>query len=308
MILQTVVKVPSAGFKLENSDSILSLGSCFADNFGEAYQKLQLPVWSNPFGNVFNVASLYDVLLQTQSPYTNDYQLLRDELYVDYRYHTDIHADSPAALKEKIEGLNGEFLEFLKTAKCLIVTLGTSWVYRLKSADKIVANCHKHAAGLFEKVLLDEKTQAEYLEKIIGLVRTLNPAIAIILTVSPVRHTKDGLVENSVSKAILRLLTASACEKYDFVHYFPAYEILLDELRDYRYYAEDLIHPSAVAVDYILSRFEETYFSEAYRENIKKRMAIKTALEHRPLNAASAAHKRFLENIEKEINAVGWVK
>ncbi len=305
MIFQTPVQMPTAAFELNEGDGIVSMGSCFADNFGAAYASLQLPVWANPFGTVFNVVSLYDVL---QGNYTPEYQLYRDELFVDYRYHTDIHAASAEELTTKIKDIYTTFVDFLKKANCMIITQGTSWVYRLKSTQKIVANCHKQPADLFEKILVDEQTQSEYLDKIVVLLRDINPTLQIVLTVSPVRHIKDGMSENSVSKALLRVLTHKACERHGFVHYFPSYEIMIDELRDYRYYAADLLHPSAVAVEHVLGRFEEVYFSKAYQENVRRRLAIKTALNHRPLNPTSASHLRFLENLEKEINAVGWQK
>ena len=189
----------------------------------------------------------------------------------------------------------------LQEARVLIITTGTAFVYEQKSLQLAVANCHKQAQKDFLRRLSSLEEMHTGFEKFYYALKKHNPAIKIILTVSPVRHIKDSLELNSVSKSLLRLLAHQTCERYPELSYFPSYELQLDDLRDYRFYGRDLLHPSEEAEDYIWEKFISTYFSEESRKFLKEWQGIKRALSHRPFNPASEAHQSFIRKTIKKL-------
>jgi GSCFA family len=299
----SLVKIPKAVFEILHTSKILTLGSCFADNVGAYLTEYKFDVLANPFGNVFNIVSLQNLLeyiLKLKKWDDADF-VERDDLFFHYDFHTEIHATSKEELKNKINEIAEATNAFLISSDVLILTLGTSWAYRSKTTRKIVANCHKQPFLEFEKELLNVENQTFAFEKIIDLLNKINPKIQITLTVSPVRHVKDGLSENSVSKALLRVLTNTIIEKYEHCQYFPSFEIMIDELRDYRFYASDLIHPSETAIGYITEKFSETYFSKKTQEICAEWRKINESRQHRPLNASSKAHQLFLNKLYDKV-------
>jgi lysophospholipase L1-like esterase len=297
------VNIPKSTFEINHTSKILTLGSCFADNMGAYLNAHKFEVLANPFGNVYNLISLLNVIEScVDSKKWDDEDFVeRDELFFHYDFHTEIHAESKSELIEKINKIADKTRAFLKEADVVVFTLGTSWVFKRKSNDKIVANCHKQNATTFEKILLSVENQTLAFEKIMVLIKSINPNIQIISTVSPVRHIKDGLAENSISKAILRIVINQMLEKHENCSYFPSFEIMIDELRDYRFYDEDLIHPSSKAIAYISDKFSETYFSKKTVEICEEWTKIKISIAHRPLNVNSNAHQIFLNKLYHKV-------
>jgi GSCFA family len=303
MNLTTSVKIPKSVFEINHNSKILTLGSCFADNMGVYLAENKFDVLANPFGNVYNVVSLLNIFestLKLRKWNENDF-VVHDELWFHYDFHTEIHAASKDELIAKIEAISEKMLDYLKAANVLILTLGTSWVYKRKTTGNIVANCHKQPASEFSKELLSTENQNFAFEKMHDLISSINPNLQIILTVSPVRHIKDGLPENSVSKALLRVLGNNVIEKHGNCHYFPSFEIMIDELRDYRFYGPDLIHPSETAIAYISKKFSEIYFSKKTQEICTEWTKINESLKHRPLNGKSQAHQLFLNKLYDKV-------
>ncbi|MEQ9165891.1 MAG: GSCFA domain-containing protein, partial [Fulvivirga sp.] len=190
---------------------------------------------------------------------------------------------------------------FLKKTDYLIITFGTAFVYELDSTAEVVANCHKVPAKNFTKKLLTQKQVLEAFEEVYQRLMDLKPDLKIILTVSPVRHIKDTLALNSVSKSTLRLTCHTLENQYENVEYFPSYELVMDDLRDYRFYKSDMLHPSAEAEDYIWNKFASTYFNDQTQSFIKEWVKIKVAIDHRPFNPASEKHQQFIKATIKKI-------
>ncbi len=192
----------------------------------------------------------------------------------------------------------------LKESTHVIITLGTAWVYRHIESDQVVANCHKVPQKKFLKELLSVDEITESLEAIISLIREINPTVNFIFTVSPVRHLKDGFVQNQQSKALLIAAMQQVVERRNKTHYFPSYEIMMDELRDYRFYNEDMIHPNKTAINYIWNKFVSTWFSEDSLSIVEKVDKIQKGLQHKPFNPDSEVHLKFLTKIEEDINSL----
>jgi hypothetical protein len=186
----------------------------------------------------------------------------------------------------------------------LILTFGTSFIYKLLNPQVYVANCHKMPKNLFEKELLSVKDICRGFAVLYRELKEINPNLRIILTVSPVRHTKDGMAENQVSKSILRAACHYLTTDYEDVEYFPSYEIMMDDLRDYRFYKPDMIHPNEVAEQYIFEKFSETYFDENLKDFIKKWQPIQKALAHRPFDEKSESHQKFLKKLLKDLQEI----
>lgn len=314
MLFRTELHIPPSTFNIKHDQQIFLVGSCFSQNIGERLQNYKFKSISNPFGTIFHPLAIAKILDYTIH---NNHIKISDLIFNQGIFvHTDFHSsmgdtDRNAALV-KINDTIGNLHLLLKDVKYLFITLGTSIGYRLKSNESIVANCHKLPSDLFikedtELTVLAEKF-GEALEKMI----VINNEIKIILTVSPVRHIKDGIIENQRSKAKLLLLSEIMTNTYKNVHYFPAYEWMMDDLRDYRYYDKDLIHPSEQAIDFIWEKFSNHFFDENTNNIINKIDKIKNALNHRPFNPNSNEHQLFLNNLHNEIDILektyAWLK
>jgi hypothetical protein len=296
---RTVIEKINPEFQISLKSKILTLGSCFSDVLGNYLVENKIECLANPFGNVFNLSSISCLLdgLLKNSENNEDTIVENDGVFFHYNYHSEIRDFNRIGLVDKIKTLNQSTASFLKSANYLIITLGTSWVYEQKQTQKIVSNCHKQKASLFNKKLLGEKEQLDIFQNIYSKLKTFNPNLKIILTVSPVRHIKDTLQLNSVSKSILRTLCYNITNRYSDTYYFPSYEIVIDDLRDYRFYKSDLIHPNEQAEKYILNIFSETYFDNNLKIFINDWKKIKTGIDHKPFNPKSKNHQKFLQNL-----------
>lgn len=265
MQFSTPVNIPLAGFSIEPCERMLFVGSCFADNIGQRFVADKFRAVVNPDGVMYNPASILHTV----------------DRYVD-RLETE-DAEAP------------------RTA---VFTLGTNHVYILNETGEIVDNCRKRPQRLFTERELTVDECAEYLCRAIGRLRSVNPDVRVVLTVSPIRYAKYGFHGSQLSKAVLLLAANKVVRGQDMVEYFPAYEIVNDELRDYRFYREDMLHPSDQAVEYIWQRFGDTYFSEHTLSFLEEWRPVKAALGHRPFNADSEEHKEFLRKTMEKADAL----
>lgn len=282
---------------ISHHDTSLCIGSCFTENIGAWLQMLKFPCLLNPFGILYNPVSIGKSFLQLLHP--QPYQLedlqLHGELWHSFDHHGAFSQPDAAQALEQINTSLNTAATFAQSVNRLILTPGTAHVYTLRKAGAVVANCHKFPAADFEKRRLSVDEIVTALAAPIEQWKAARPDLEVILTVSPVRHIRDGIVENQRSKATLVLALEVLCEQFDFVHYFPAYELLLDDLRDYRFYEADMIHPNSVAIQYIRDYFAATYFSENTRALNQRIAKIITAAQHRPLHAGTAAQHTFAQ-------------
>lgn len=274
---------------LEYSDRILCLGSCFATNIAQRLSERKFSVTSSPTGILFNPASIalaMRLMVYGYGPKPEEFVEV-DQRFVDFRFHSSIGGATPTEATEAITKAIALGSEALASADISIITLGTAWVYRLSATNEVVANCHKQPASLFRRELLSIEECVAHLEEIVAL----SPK-RILFTLSPVRHIGEGLEDNSLSKAILRVAIAEICRRYPTrTIYFPSFEILIDDLRDYRFYAEDMVHPSSQAVEYIMELFCEVALSKSAQQTMAKVKAIMQAINHRPTNPQSEGYR-----------------
>lgn len=282
---------------------VITIGSCFADLIGNRLQSFKMRSLANPFGTVYNPDAIHKALryaVFNEPPPAHTF-LQNGDIHLNYDFHSELSSLTRPALESQLTEIIGMTHSFLKDASWLMITYGTAWVYTRNDTGELVSNCHKMPGTLFTKSLLSQKHILESFQRFYQDVKTFNPALRIILTVSPVRHLKDTLELNSVSKSVLRLSCHTLAEQFPDVEYFPAYEMLLDDLRDYRFYKPDMIHPSAEAEDYIWEHFTQRYASAPLKEFIKKWRSIQAALHHKPFHPASAGHQIFLKEMIKKL-------
>ena len=269
MVFRTVVNIPDPGFRIEPCEEMLFVGSCFADSIGQRFVEERFRATVNPYGTMYNPASV---------------------LHTVERW-----------LPLQLEGGGG------RLPRIVFLTLGTNHVYRLKETGEIVDNCQKRPAALFQEEQLTVDECADYLLRIVDVLRSHRPDVQVVFTVSPIRYRKYGYHESQLSKATLLLATEQVCGGLyglsqtdrvcpcQSVAYFPAYEIVLDELRDYRFYKDDMLHPSPQAVEYIWQQLVEHYFSPAAKEFLREWAPLKAALGHRPFDPDSEAYHDFMD-------------
>lgn len=275
----------------------MMLGSCFAENIGNILSDNKFDINLNPFGIVYNPQSLQlslEILLREEKINQEDL-FINEGLYHNFHFHgrfSDI--DCEQALN-KMNNSVSEAAQVLKNADFLILTLGTSYIYKLKSTQSIVSNCHKLPGNLFSRNILSVEQITKSWSELLKMLHGLNPKMKVIFTVSPIRHLRDGAHQNQLSKSVLLLAVEELCIRFSFCSYFPSYEIVLDELRDYRFYADDMVHPNQTAINYLWERFSETYFNEETIRINNEWVKIQSALRHRPINSDSKEHKHFLK-------------
>lgn len=282
------------------SDTFFSIGSCFAENMGQrlAYFKFQQLV--NPFGIIFNpysIAEIFEMILQNK-PF-NEQHIISSNAFYSLDFHSKIFAQDKLEFIQHCDEIKTNSQNRLKNASVAIITLGTAWVYRYLKTNQYVANCQKISASNFSKELLSIDTIIQSLQKIITLLKTHTAVKHIIFTISPVRHIKDGIVENNLSKA--HLISAIHQVLKENVHYFPAYEIVLDDLRDYRFYNADMLHPNDIAIEYIWEKFITQWLDETTIKQMKKVDEIQKGLQHKPFHPQSAEHLQFLASLQKRM-------
>ena len=307
MQFRTQIPILKSGHAIDYDAKVVSLGSCFAVNMAEKLDYFKFRNSCNPFGILFHPVAIeklvrYSVLGKLFT--------VKDIFFHNERWHCyDAHSDlSTANQQELLENLNSivqNLKKQLVESSHIIITYGTSWVYRCIESDAVVANCHKVPQKQFNKELLSIAKIQESIAATVALVQSINQKVTFIFTVSPVRHIKDGFVENQLSKAhLISALHASFDFKQSAVNYFPSYEIMMDELRDYRFYNEDMLHPSALAVNYIWDCFKEAHIASSAFETMEAVSTIQKSLQHRSFNPTSESHQKFEANLRAKIAKV----
>ncbi len=299
----TVVDIKNADFKISYNDSMLIAGSCFAENIGSKLIALKFSADLNPCGILYNPFSLSAMLKRVEEGrlYRADELLEREGKWISLAHHGNFKGRNREEVLERMNTRLVNARRMLSGAGFIILTFGTSWVYRYRKTGEVVANCHKLPSGEFERFRLSpEEIVSEYTDLISG-VRALNPDLKWIFTVSPVRHWKDGAHGNRLSKSVLLLAIDMLTERFRNLYYFPSYEIMEDELRDYRFYARDMIHPSEVAVDYIWERFKSVYMDEQTTDVMKRVEKINANMGHRPFDTEAESYEDFIRNTLKSI-------
>lgn len=300
MELTTRVEIKNPGFGITHSDTLLFMGSCFSHETGSLFTEARFDTVVNPFGVVYNPMSLHTGLerLLHCRPYTPADIFRYGALYHSFEHHSSFSGTDPDKVLQNMNSSLHYASGKLHRASFLFITFGTAWIYEEKTTGKTVSNCHKLPASRFNRRKVSSEEAAGAWLPLLDELFTANPGIKVILTVSPVRHLRDGAHENSLSKSELLLL----CDKIQKAfpartYYFPSYEILLDELRDYRFYAEDMAHPSRQAVEYVWERLSETFFTPSTRQFIAEWKRLSRGLEHRPLTPDREGYEKFLDNL-----------
>lgn len=304
MEFRTKVELPIGQCTIDHSSRLMLWGSCFAESIGKYLCDNKFTCDTNPFGVLYNPLSISKAInLLTDKDTYSDLRFGNGKWY-SLMHHSTF---SSAEKEECLARINKRFKagkENLRNANWLILTWGTAWVYEWKETGEIVGNCHKLPDKLFQRRLLDVTEIVENYRQLFSKVRQQNPQIHVLFTVSPIRHAKDGFHGNQVSKSILLLAIEKLCTEYSFCHYFPSYEIMIDELRDYRFYADDMLHPSDLAVSYIWECFCQCCFGKETLSLMKEWNEIKKGLEHKPFHPESETYRRFLSQILLKIESV----
>jgi hypothetical protein len=309
MQFRTQIPIPKTIHPIDYSSKIISLGSCFAVNMSEKLDYFKLQNSCNPFGILFHPLAIEKLITfaVAQKVFTEADIFFHNERWHCYDVHSDLSNGDSTELLKDLNTIIQSMTKEISEATHVIITYGTSWVYRNKESNEIVANCHKVPQKQFEKHLLSIAVIQKSIQNTIYLIQSINPEVKIVFTISPVRHLKDGFVENQQSKAylisalreaLLQLVSVSPAGNFGL---FPSYEIMMDELRDYRFYAEDMLHPNQVAIDYIWKRFKETNISETAFATMEEVETIQKSLSHKPFNPNSESHQKFEAKLKNKI-------
>ena len=306
MKLTTPIKLSRQNPPINYSSKVLLLGSCFAQNMGAKLEYYKFQQCTNPFGILFHPVAIEKLITRAVNHtwFTSKDVFLQNEQWHCFLAHSKLsntsEEDLISALNSALEKLRFSLLE----ASHVVFTFGTAWVYKHLEKDTIVANCHKVPQKEFVKQLLSPDDVSDVLLGIETKLRTINPTCSIINTVSPVRHIKDGLIANSRSKAHLIAGVQEIVSPEKLNYYFPSYEIMMDELRDYRYYKEDLIHPNQTAIAIIWEKFLSSWVASETFEIQKKIAVIQNGLLHIPFNENSKAYIHFKKDLETKISEI----
>lgn len=303
MKLSTPVNIPESDFKIKHEQSLILIGSCFAESIGEKLEYHKFSVCKNPFGIIYNPISLAKSLTRiiANKAYSENELIRFNEKWLSLAHHGSFSKLSKGDCLNDINQSLQLAHDTLKESNTLIITFGSSWVYEYSDFG-IVANCYKIPAKEFSKRLLSVKEIIAVYEQVIESLKSFNPNLNIIFTVSPVRHTKDGLHENNLSKSTLHLAVNNLIEQHQNCFYFPAYEIVIDELRDYRFYKDDLVHPTELAVNFVWEKFSRCYFSSETQQLNTEIAKIQNTLAHKPFNTESEEYQKFVTKTQDQID------
>ena len=309
IVMNFRTQIPSrikSNHPIDHTSKILLFGSCFSENIGEKFNYFKFQNTINSFGILFHPIAIEKLILNAinQKEYTEDDVFFNNERWHCYDAHSELSNPSKEDLLLNLNAAIESTHQGIKHSSHIIITLGTAWVYRHIESNQIVANCHKVPQKKFLKELLSINEITASLENIVALVKSINPTIQFIFTVSPVRHLKDGFTENSLSKAHLLTAIHQVVEPRNLTHYYGSYEIMMDDLRDYRFYESDMIHPNETAIKYIWEHFKNTWISKISFELMGEIEAIQKGLAHRPFNESSEQHQQFLKKLQLKINTL----
>lgn len=301
MEFRTLIKPkPQQEHQIDHQSTLLLLGSCFSDHIGDQLKHYKFKTCTNPFGTLFSPSAIQKVIEDTilQKKHETDDLIKQGDLFHSLNHHSSLSAQDSKTAIDNIQKAQNIALTNLKSASHIIITLGTAWAYNHIKTTNLVANCHKIAGSEFKKQLLSVEEVCCFLQKTIELIQTTNANTQIIFTLSPVRHTKDGFTENALSKA--HLLSAIHKVTNKNVSYFESYEIMMDDLRGYRFYEADMIHPNNTAIQYIWEHFCETWIDQKSKTFFKQIHSIQQGLKHKPFHQNSDAHQLFLKKLKQK--------
>jgi len=289
------IPIPTSSNKIDHSQKVYFTGSCFSENVANKFKYFGFDLLSNSHGIIYNPVSISECFFDLMNPgsYQEKDLSFHNDNYFSYAHHGCFDGKESSEVIKNINVSLQLHASFIKAAQVVFITLGTAWVYVQREINRIVANCHKVPAEFFKKRLLTVDDIENNLEKMIDRIHFLNPAAQIVFTLSPVKHLKDGFVENQLSKSRLHVAIHNFLSKN--VSYFPSYEIMNDDLRDYRFWKEDMMHPNELAIEYIWQKFSETYFSKETMEVMKEVKQYQQLASHRPLSPNLGEIKDFDE-------------
>ncbi|MFW5699978.1 MAG: GSCFA domain-containing protein [Bacteroidota bacterium] len=295
---RTEITPDPPGIDITHGDKLMAMGSCFVENIGALLMGYKFNLLLNPFGVLYNPLSIAQSIhhLLEEKKVTEEDLFSINNLWSNYAFHSRFSSPIKSEALEKMQETTVAAARRIREADILIITFGTAWVYRLKDTKTVVANCHKVPAKAFHHQLATSNEIVVAMKEALGKLRSVNPGIKFIFTVSPIRHWKDGPVNNQLSKSTLFVALHYLLSEMDNVYYFPSYEIMLDDLRDYRFYEADMIHPNEQAIDYIWQKFSHVFFNSNTQSLMKEVQKIRQAASHRPFNPNTEVHQAFLRN------------
>lgn len=304
MDFRTIVDIRKGYFELSPEKPLMLLGSCFSDNIGN---RLTSSMWDcavNPCGVLYNPASIAIIVQRAiDNALINDDEIIAiDNRYISWLFDSHFASVEKVLAKQNMNNALSITSNYLKNIACLIVTFGTAWIYELTDNNQIVSNCHKYPAKNFNRRRMSVDEIVDLWIPLVKQLQSINPEIKIIFTVSPIRHFKDGAHENTLSKSTMMLAIDRIISQTQHADYFPAYELVIDELRDYRFYADDMLHPSQIAIDYIWQRFSEKYFSEQTIDILKQGAKLSRRLRHRHITDDKHEIERFNSETDRLIS------
>ena len=303
MKFKLTLEAKPSKYPIEYGDKLMLIGSCFTENIGAKFKSHLFEISENPYGILFNPVSVTNTLTEIMDlrKYKSDDLFQHNELWHSWSHHSRFSAIKQ---EDALENINRTILDahhFLKSANRLVITLGSAWLYHLTNEaplgkGQVVANNHKGPINWFFKSLMQPNELLENLHALVARLQTFNPNLHIVFTISPVRHLREGLIENNRSKAVLIHAVHELVSQSNQVDYFPAYEYVMDDLRDYRFYAEDLVHPNFAASGYVWDKLVETYMDPKTQAIMKQVAELQLAMNHKPFFLGSAEHQKFLES------------
>jgi hypothetical protein len=298
---RSVISFTPAPLILAHNSPITLMGSCFAANMAYRLNRYKFKTICNPLGIIYNPVSLAHSYFRlfSNTPFTASDITQHNSTWFSYETHSEHSSEGSDSLVNHLNTVVSNNHRFLQNTTTVCITFGTAWVYKLPN-NVVVANCHKQPASQFSKALLT-------VDEIVSAwtdILTSAPTRQFLFTVSPVRYLRDGVVENQHSKATLLLAVRTITERFNNAHYFPAYEIMMDDLRDYRFYESDLLHPTKTAIDYIWNIFEDCFIPKENIPLLRRLDKLNQALAHRPLHPKSVAYREFVNNISKQIQVL----
>ncbi len=303
MKFKLTLEAKPSKYPIEFGDKLMLIGSCFTENIGAKFKSHLFEISENPYGILFNPVSVTNTLTEIMElrKYKSDDLFQHNELWHSWSHHSRFSAIKQ---EDALENINRTILDahhFLKSANRLVITLGSAWLYHLTNEaplgkGQVVANNHKGPINWFFKSLMQPNELLESLQALVARLQTFNPNLQIVFTISPVRHLREGLIENNRSKAVLIHAVHELVSQSNQVDYFPAYEYVMDDLRDYRFYAEDLVHPNFAASGYVWGKLVETYMDHKTQTIMKQIAELQLAMNHKPFFTGSVEHQKFLQS------------
>ena len=306
---RTIVEFPASAEKIGYNSRCLFMGSCFTEEIGGRMLSHKFPVLINPFGTLFNPASICDNLemLIEGKVFSADDLFMHNGMWFSFSHYTGFDRPDQQECLSVLNKSVQDASSWIRQCNYVLITLGTAWTFIYNATGKLVANCHKLPSADFTRRLLDPEEICERFDHMLTALKKINPGARIIFTVSPVRHLKDGAVNNQLSKSILLLSIHRLMKKHSTISYFPAYEIFMDELRDYRFYAADMLHPSETGSSYVWERFCDSWLDEASKNIMAGVTAVLKAVAHRPGQTDLPNLRKFSENLLKTNRSINVI-